>query len=897
MSFVVFAEAQTACLVETLAGDFSGPPPGEGGPALETELAGPFDLRAASDGSLLISDPAHNGIRRVDEEGIISSLIGSGRPVSTGDGGPASQAETVAPLSVAVGSDGSVYFVESGRIRRIDSQGVVSTIAGNGQTGPVEFGVPAVDTPAVGSPIVVDSQGVVYALSSINRQVYRIGADGLITLFAGNGLKSQGQSSFEGEGGPAVEASLFSPRDLVVDSNDLVYILDSSVFDPRVLLVQADGTIVTYLGGSSAGPSPDGTPRSQIGLIGAMGLEIDAADHLYWSDGGGIRRVAPGGELETVVPTGGPMSRFAVTADGGVFVLRNRQALAAASDGSLTALAGLGPASSWGEGGPARNARIESVGGLAVGPDGSIYYADSSMARVRAIRPNGIMERVAGTGETVGPGDEGMVAIDAAVGPSGLAVDPQGRVLFSEESRSRLVRIETDGTLTRIAGDGLNRGDCPIFQCGDGGPARDSVLLRPRRIAADSVGNVYILQRNPSRDPAPRDWIRRITPEGTITTLAVPPPAQSAWTFTARPGGGVLVATAQGFLTNLWSYSADGEFTAVPGVSGALFPGGALAVHPNGEPYFEEGPSVRRFDAQGKKRQVVGDRAFGTEGGDGPAADLRFSTIREILLTPEGDLIIADSGRGRIFRVRNAASCPANPRPQISFGSPLRNGASFSPDISPGTIFSVFGLDLGPETLATAQLSDNSFPTEVGGTRVLVDGVPAPMIFSLEGQISGILPWGTDPNSASVTVEKDGIASSPALVQLRPASPAFFTFDSSGSGPVAALNQDGTVNTNDNPAAPGSIVVFFATGFGPSDPQSPDGALVQAPLPMLATAPTLRINGTEAELLYAGPAPDLVSGVVQLNARIPAETSAGLARVEAQSGDQRSPLTQVHVGP
>lgn len=898
LSSAALVQAQSACLVETIAGDFAGPVPGVGGPALEAELASPFDVRVAADGSLLIADVSHNAVSRVDPDGILRAFAGTGSGASSGDGGAAVDAGVERPFSVALGPDGSVYFVEFGRIRRVDAQGIVTTVGGDGSTGPIEFGGPAVGTPAVGSPIVVDAQGVLHAVSTVQRQVFRIGLDGIVTLFAGDGRQPTGQATFSGEGGPATDATLIAPRDLVVDSNGLVYILDASAFGRRILRVEADGTIGTYVGGSESGPNADGTPREQIGLIGAAGLEIDGDDNLYWSDFRGIRRLTPAGELQTFAPLeSAPASRFAASADGRVFVLRGRQVLEASPDGSLTVLAGVGRRSALGEGGPARNALVESIEGLAFGPDGTVYYAESSMARIRAIRPDGTMVRVAGTGEGSGDAEEGRAALDAALAPSGLAADSEGRLLFSEAGRSRLMRIEADGTLTRIAGDGVNFQECPIFECGDGGSARDAVLLGPRRVAADSVGNIYVSQRNRGGGPAPRDWIRRITPDGTIETPTTPPPARSASSFAARPGGGLLVATAEGFLSNLWRYSTDGEFSAVPGAENNVLPGSVVAVHPNGEAYFEDGPSVRRFDAEGRKRQVVGDRAFGLEGGDGPADELRFSTIREILLTPAGDLIIGDSGRRRIFRIRDAASCPTNPRPQISFGPPLRNGASFGPAVSPGTIFSIFGLDLGPSELATAEVGEGGFPTQAGGVRVLIDDLPAPMIFSLEGQVSGVVPWAVEAGVVEVAVERDGVASSPTTVTLEATSPAFFTFNSSGSGPVAALNQDGTVNTAENPAAPGTIVQFFATGFGATDPPGQDGALTAAPLPVLVEAPTLRINGTDAELLYAGPAPGLLSGVVQLNARVPPDAASGLARVEARSGDANSSLVEVYVGP
>jgi uncharacterized protein (TIGR03437 family) len=104
--------------------------------------------------------------------------------------------------------------------------------------------------------------------------------------------------------------------------------------------------------------------------------------------------------------------------------------------------------------------------------------------------------------------------------------------------------------------------------------------------------------------------------------------------------------------------------------------------------------------------------------------------------------------------------------------------------------------------------------------------------------------------------------------------PGIFTLDASGSGLGAILNQDGTINGPQNPAGPGSIIVIYATGGGLTDPAYEDGELSGLPLPYLKADVEVEIAGRPAEVLYAGGAPGLVAGVVQINARVPADVPA-----------------------
>lgn len=208
----------------------------------------------------------------------------------------------------------------------------------------------------------------------------------------------------------------------------------------------------------------------------------------------------------------------------------------------------------------------------------------------------------------------------------------------------------------------------------------------------------------------------------------------------------------------------------------------------------------------------------------------------------------------------------------------VEDAASYASDtLSPGELVTVFGVNLGPAVGVGLQVDPGGFvTTSLGATRVLFDGVAAPMIYAASGQASAIVPYGLTNPSTQVQVEYQGVASSPFPMPVAPAHPAIFTADSSGGGQAAALNQDGSLNSASNPAPVGSVVVLYATGFGQTSPQGIDGSVTGSQnLPQPALPVTAAIDGQPAEVLYAGAAPGVVAGVMQINVRIPAGAESG----------------------
>jgi sugar lactone lactonase YvrE len=214
---------------------------GDGGPATQAELAEPHGVAVGPDGSVYISDSAANLIRKVTPDGTITTVVGTGDVGSGGDGGPATEAELNHPTGLAVGSDGTVYIADTGnnRIRRVDTNGIITTVAGTGEEGQTGDAVPA-DTAALALPegVAVHRTGDLYIADTGNDRIRRVDTDGIITTVAGVGTPGAG-----GDDGPAIEASLNGPRGIALTSDGTLHIADTG--NNRIRRVDTDGTITS----------------------------------------------------------------------------------------------------------------------------------------------------------------------------------------------------------------------------------------------------------------------------------------------------------------------------------------------------------------------------------------------------------------------------------------------------------------------------------------------------------------------------------------------------------------------------------------------------------------------------------------------------------------------------
>ena len=221
--------------------------------------------------------------------------------------------------------------------------------------------------------------------------------------------------------------------------------------------------------------------------------------------------------------------------------------------------------------------------------------------------------------------------------------------------------------------------------------------------------------------------------------------------------------------------------------------------------------------------------------------------------------------------------------------SGILNGASFvAGAVAPGELVTRMGTSLGP-AIGMVPESGASSPI-LGGTSVWFDGVQAPMLYAGAGQINVVVPYEVGGETTQLVVRSGGLIAAELPAAVAPASPAIFTRDGSGTGPGAILNQDAKANSPTNPTRRGQVISIYATGAGAMTPAASNGAIGQGTSQHPVLPVTVRIGGVTAEVLYAGAAPGLISGALQVNCRVPADTPSGFAvEVELKVGEFASP--------
>lgn len=285
--------------VSTVAGSGTtgaacGPFAGDNGPATEASLNAPGDVAVDIHGNLFIADTGNARIRKVDTStGIITTVAGGGTVDAGSDGGAATSAKLVSPAGLAVDGSGNLFFSDAGanRVRRVDSGGIITTLAGTGVAG---FGGDGGSSVAalLNSPagIALDSSGNLYIADNGNSRVRRV-AQGAITTVAGNG-----QSGFSGDFGPATSAALASPRGVAVDSAGNLWIADEA--NNRIRMVSSTSrNIGTIAGDGTPNSSGDGGNAAAAEINLPWGLAAAPDQTVYFSENGSSR-------LRALVPLG-----------------------------------------------------------------------------------------------------------------------------------------------------------------------------------------------------------------------------------------------------------------------------------------------------------------------------------------------------------------------------------------------------------------------------------------------------------------------------------------------------------------------------------------------------------------------------------------------------------------
>jgi len=559
----------------------------------------------------------------------------------------------------------------------------------------------------------------------------------------------------------------------------------------------------------------------------------------------------------------------------------------------ITTFAGNGQVSYSGDGGPAINAALNYPKGLAIGANGSLYIADTENFRVRVVNSLGIINTFAGNGVDSYSGD-GSAAISAGFSDvMGVAVTSAGNVYIADASNRVVREVSTAGTVTTIAGIGVQG-----FS-GDGGLATAAALGRPVALALDVSGNLYIVDSVNQR-------VRRIGTNGIITTVAGNgnsayagdggPATLASFSFplgvTVDSADNIYVADAGNNRVRKITAST-GIITTVAGNGQAGFSGdGASAANATlnlpsdvaldgaGNLYIADAGNnrVRMVNSAGVITTIAGTSTNGFTGDGGPAAQAELNNPWGLTTDASGDVYIADRVNSRIRLIS------ANPTaPPVVPPNAVVNAATFTPGgaIAPGAIVAVFGSNLATGSMAATQ---SPLPTALNQTSVTFNGVAAPLFYVSSGQVNAQVPFNVPAGSVSVQVSRGTSTSATEMVNVASASPGIFIVDETNqTGAIVHLN--GTVVTTSAPAVPGEYLSIYCTGLGPLNMPVQSGAAgpTTAPLPQTVATPTVMIGGTSAIVAYSGLAPGFV-GLYQVNVQVPAGVTAGNQQIQIVTG-------------
>jgi hypothetical protein len=482
---------------------------GDGGTATNAGLFDPFGATVDNHGNLLIADSYNYRVRKVGPNAIITTLAGNGTSDFSGDGGPANLAAISDIPDVAVDTHGNLFIDDAGnqRIRKVDTNGIITTYAGNGAYAYSGDNGEATNA-AFSDPygVAVDAQDNLFIADLENSRVRKVSASGIITTVAGNGT-----AAYAGDGGKSTNASLSGPSGVAVDSAGNVYIADAS--NQRIRMAGADGIITTVAGNGAPGPyligtySGDGSAATNAGLSNPAGVAVDTAGNLFIAD---------------------------------AFNYRIRKVDV---NGVITTYAGNGVRAYAGDGGAATNASIGLAYGVAVDSSGNLFIADGSNSRIREVGTNGIISTVAGNGTAAYVGDGGAATNGSLSQPGGVAVDSLGNI-FVADTGNRHIRKVTSPTagpifeLTDVTGE--NAGDYQVAVNGTNG----SVTSEVATLNVTTSPLIYETIHNPDESMS----FSFVSPPGStnvvlVTTNLVPP---VVWTSLS---------------TNVAAVSGDWQFT------------------------------------------------------------------------------------------------------------------------------------------------------------------------------------------------------------------------------------------------------------------------------------------------------------------------------------------------
>jgi sugar lactone lactonase YvrE len=572
---------------------------------------------AVAGGCTLVPAPNGNDNDNAPEKAVITTVVGNGIAGDNGDGLDALDTTLYLVQDVTVGPDGNLYFPDwnNHRLRRV-IDGKVETIAGTGELGDsqpgsaysVQFNHP--------TNLEFDRQGRAVVAAWHNSKIMLVNLETeQVEAVAGTGGRS-----FGGDGGPALTAILDLPSSVAIDSQDNIFVSDQANF--RIRVIEPDGNIFTICGDGTPGFEGDGGPAEEAQLNAPKGQSAAPSSRITLDLNEDI----------IVADTGNHCIRRIRTVDG----IRIIETLAGTTVPGYT-----------GDGGPASLAQLNTPSDVAVGPDGSIYVADTYNHVVRVITPDGNIDTLAGTGVRGFSGD-GAAADEAQLDrPYGVDVAPDGTVYVADTHNHRIRRITAKLPDGYVPPDDNNNDNVVVIPCtdepgsictylgtgargfnGDGKDRLQTIIYWPFDMEFLSDGRVIVLDWN-------NHLVREVQPDGTLKTVM----------------GTDFVGDGPADLSDLTPAGADPLTVTLNHPTDIVeMPDGDIVI------VAWHNHKLREIDSVDGRVRVLSGRGGGF-GGDGGIADAAvYNQPAHAVLDPNGNLLMVDQRNQRIRLLSNFAA-------------------------------------------------------------------------------------------------------------------------------------------------------------------------------------------------------------------------------------------------
>lgn len=615
-------------LITTVAGGGSPPTPA---PAASTSIA--FPQAVALDSSANLYFAAGNAVYKVDATGVLTRVAGSARPGYSGDNGPATAALLNQPAGLALDAAGNLYVADTGNnaIRRVSATGVISTLAPSA----------GFESPA---GLALDAAGNLYVADSGNNAVREVDSTSAVST---------------------VSSAFSAPYGVAVDAAGNLYIADTG--NGAIRKLAAGGVLTTV-------EAALGNPR---------GVAVDAAGSVYIADtgNGAVRKVDTKGAATTLTGGGTLGAPYGVAVDlaGNVFIADAPANLIRKlpPKGALSIVAGDGGEGHAGDGGPATAAQLAGPYGLAVVQNGLFLIADLRNNRVRRVTPDGTIVTIMGDGNAGYAGDGASPSGAEFRSPWSLAVDALSDLYIADLFNYAIRELDRTDTVSTIAGNGT-----PGYS-GDGGAATAAQLGGPHGIAFDGTGNLFIAD-------TPNNVIRRISPSGTISTVATGVSLHYPYNVALDAAGNLYIAdsgnavirkmTAKGTITVAGNGAAGFSGDNGPATSAQLEWPWGIAVDGSGNLFIADNGRIREVSPSGIITTIAGGAAPGYSGDGGPATSAQFGWVSGVAVDGSGNVYVSDAGNNAIRML-----VPAGARALLSVSltlsdsfAPAQTGATYS---------------------------------------------------------------------------------------------------------------------------------------------------------------------------------------------------------------------------